>query len=95
MNKSVIEDGGDYMAEDMLMHARKLERERDEIRQLYDLDVSWLKAENAALREALESMVEQHRKQYGLDGAWDDCIDQAERLLGLRRRNRTDEHGKI
>ena len=52
--KSVDEDDGEYLTEDLLFHARELERE---IRQL-EVSIYDLKTENNLLHEALDQVIE-------------------------------------
>lgn len=92
-SKSVSEDDGKYMAEDMLMHARKLERERDELRELYDLDTQMLLAERDEAREQNAANIEQLSTLSALFGhdntiGCESVVDYMARMVGkLRNEN--------
>lgn len=64
--KSVDEDDGEYLTEDLLFHARELERE---IRQL-EVAIYDLKTENNLLQEALDQVIDDrdayHEENNGL-----------------------------
>tara|TARA_R100001463_G_scaffold119827_1_gene175794 strand:+ start:190 stop:567 length:378 start_codon:yes stop_codon:yes gene_type:complete len=78
--KSVDEDDGEYLTEDLLFHARELERE---IRQL-EVAIYDLRTENNLLHEALDQVIDDrdayHDENAKLINETDELFEDKERL---------------
>ena len=78
--KSVDEDDGEYLTEDLLFHARQLERE---IRQL-EVAIYDLRTENNLLHEALDQVIDDrdayHDENAKLINETDELFEDKERL---------------